>query len=78
LRDVVKDEIEKLLQVDFIYVIYNSIWVSPLVVVPKKNGKWIFCMDYKALNKDTSGITFLYLSLIRYLKTLLEKIFFIS
>ncbi|XP_059070389.1 uncharacterized protein LOC131860053 [Cryptomeria japonica] len=28
-------------------------WVSPLVVVLKKNGKWHICVDYRALNKAT-------------------------
>jgi hypothetical protein len=40
LRDIVKEELQKLLDVDFIYPISDSRWVSPLVIVPKKNGKW--------------------------------------
>ena len=51
--DIVKQEIEKLLQVGFIYPISDSQWVSPLVIVPKKNGKWIICVDYRELNKAT-------------------------
>lgn len=53
LRDVVKEELQKLLNVGFIYPILDSRWVSPLVVVPKKNGKWHICVDYRALNKAT-------------------------
>eukprot|EP00253_Pinus_taeda_P005557 PITA_05557 len=30
-----------------------SEWVSPLVLVPKKNGKWRIYVDYKELNKST-------------------------
>ena len=40
LKDIVKEELQKLLNVNFIYPISDSHWVSPLVIVPKKNGKW--------------------------------------
>lgn len=53
LRDIVKEELQKLLNVNFIYPISDSRWVSPLVVVPKKNGKWWICVDYRELNKAT-------------------------
>ena len=53
LKEIVKKELQKLLQVGFIYPIYDSQWVSPLVVVPKKNGKWRICVDYRELNKAT-------------------------
>eukprot|EP00253_Pinus_taeda_P029953 PITA_29953 len=53
LKEVVKDELQKLLDVNFIYPISDSKWVSPLVVVPKKNGKWRICVDYRELNKAT-------------------------
>lgn len=36
LREFVKEELQKLLNVNFIYPISNSQWVSPLVVVPKR------------------------------------------
>ena len=39
LRDVVKEELQKLLDVDFIYPISDSQWVSPLVLVLKKDGR---------------------------------------
>ena len=38
LREIVKEELHKLLNVNFIYPISDSQWVSPLVIVPKK--KW--------------------------------------
>jgi hypothetical protein len=54
LKDIVKEEIQKLLNVRFIYPISDSKWVSPLVVVPKKvTGKWIICVDFRELNKAT-------------------------
>ena len=53
MHDIVKEELQKLLNVCFIYPILDSRWVSPLVVVPKKNGKWHICVDYQALNKAT-------------------------
>eukprot|EP00253_Pinus_taeda_P028310 PITA_28310 len=40
LREIVKEELQKLLNAGFIYPISDSEWVSPLVIVPKKNGKW--------------------------------------
>eukprot|EP00253_Pinus_taeda_P035613 PITA_35613 len=53
LREIVKEELQKLLNVNFIYPISNSRWVSPLVIVHKKNGKWRVCIDYRELNKST-------------------------
>jgi hypothetical protein len=39
LKEIVKEELKKLLNVNFIYPISDSQWVSPLEIVPKKNGK---------------------------------------
>ena len=38
---------------DSSYPIYNTEWVSPIVVTPKRNGKWSICIDYKNLNAAT-------------------------
>jgi hypothetical protein len=47
LKDTVKEEIHKLLNVGFIYPISDSKWVSPFVVVPKKvTGKWRIYVDF--------------------------------
>jgi len=40
LREIVKDELQKLLNVNFIYPISHSQWVSSLVITTNKNGKW--------------------------------------
>lgn len=50
LRGIVKAKLQKLLDARFIYPISNSEWVSPLVIVPKKGGKWRVYVDYKELN----------------------------
>ena len=48
LKDIVKEELQKLLTASFIYPISDSKWVSPLVVVPKKvTGKWCICVDFR-------------------------------
>jgi hypothetical protein len=47
------EELQKLLNVNFIYPIYDSQWVSPLVIVPKKNSKWHVFIYYHELNKFT-------------------------
>ena len=53
LKDIVKEELQKLLDARFIYRILDSGWVSPLVLVPKKNGKWKIFFYYRELNKAT-------------------------
>ena len=52
-RDIIKSELQNLLNAGFIYPISDSQWVSPLVIVPKKGGKWHVCVDYKELNSAT-------------------------
>ncbi|MCO5587739.1 hypothetical protein L7F22_041691 [Adiantum nelumboides] len=46
-------EVRKLLSAGFIYPVDNSSRVSPVVVTPKKNGKWRVCVDYRPLNEAT-------------------------
>jgi hypothetical protein len=53
LKDIVKEELQKILQANLIYPISDSQWVYPLVIVPKKNGKWRICVDIRELNKAT-------------------------
>ena len=56
----VKEEIEKLLGVGFIQPMKKSIWLSPIVVVPKKNGKIRVSVDYRKLNVATVMDAFAY------------------
>ncbi|CAG8790930.1 2368_t:CDS:2, partial [Dentiscutata erythropus] len=55
-NEFIRKEINKLKEQGLIIEI-NSPWVSPVVIVPKKNGKLHFCIDYWKLNivmkKDT-------------------------
>ena len=53
LQDIVKNELQKLLNVGFIYPILDSQWVSLLVIVPEKRVKWRVCIDYRELNLAT-------------------------
>ena len=59
---MVKEEIDKLLEVGFIYKVSYYEWVLPIVVVPKKNGKLRIYQDFKRLNsftrKDYSPLPF--------------------
>ena len=53
LKEIVQIELQKLLAVGFIYPILNSQWVSPLVTVPKKNGRLQVYIHYWELKKAT-------------------------
>ena len=48
-----KKEVNKLLKAGFIYPVETAEWVSPVVVAPKKDGKWRICVDFKPLNAAT-------------------------
>ncbi|KAL3683535.1 hypothetical protein R1sor_001557 [Riccia sorocarpa] len=51
--ETVKKEIEKLKEADFIYPVKEYDWLSPIVIVPNKNGKLRVCVDYRKLNEFT-------------------------
>jgi hypothetical protein len=50
---IVKQDINKLLVTGVIQSIKEATWLSPIVVVPKKNGKLKICMDFRKLKKTT-------------------------
>eukprot|EP00253_Pinus_taeda_P027923 PITA_27923 len=54
----------------------DSRWVSPLVIVPKKNGKWRVCIDYRELNKATLKYHFPLRFIDQVLDTLAGKKYF--
>ena len=49
----VKEQIGKLLRVGFIRPVKQATWLSPIVVVPKKNSKIRVCVDYRKINAAT-------------------------
>ena len=59
-REVIKQEVDKLLMIGMIIEIQYPQWLFNIVVVPKKNGKWSMCVDYSNLNdaclKDTFSL----------------------
>jgi hypothetical protein len=76
LREILEEELQKLLNAGFIYPISDSEWVSPLVIVPKKNRKWRVCVDYRALNKSTQKDHFSLPFIVQVLDSLSRKNFF--
>jgi hypothetical protein len=57
---VIKREIARLLDADFIKEVYHPDWLTNPVLVPKKNKDWRICVDYTDLNmackKDPFGL----------------------
>jgi hypothetical protein len=49
----VREDLDKLLDVGFIYPIKTTQWSFHLVIVLKKNGKLQICVDYRKLNAQT-------------------------
>ena len=52
MREVVDEQIDEMLEKGVIEP-SDSPWSSPIVIVPKKNGKFRFCIDYRKVNEVT-------------------------
>jgi hypothetical protein len=63
---IVKQDIDKLLAVGFIQPIEEATWLSPIVIMLKKNSKLIICVDFRKLNKATKKILILCHFLMKY------------
>jgi hypothetical protein len=48
---MVKEELDKLLEVGFIRLVETTEWISPVVLALKKNGKLRVCVNYKVYTK---------------------------
>ena len=48
----ITEEVQKLLNADFIREVYYPDWLANVVMIKKANGKWRMCVDFTDLNKD--------------------------
>ena len=48
---VVKEKVDRLKEVGVTKEVFYPKWLANIVVVKKKNGKWLVCMDFTNLNK---------------------------
>ena len=55
-REILEEEVSKLLVAGFIRRVDDADWLSPVVIVPKKNDKWRVCgfHTFKCGNQATS------------------------
>ena len=49
--NAIKEEVHKLVTVEFICEVYYPDWLANIVMVKKANGKWRMCMDFIDLKK---------------------------
>ena len=47
----IAEEVQKLLEADFIREVHYPNWLANVVMVKKANGKWMMCVDFTDLNK---------------------------
>ncbi|KAL0351199.1 UNVERIFIED_CONTAM: Transposon Ty3-G Gag-Pol polyprotein [Sesamum radiatum] len=48
---IIKEEVEKLLKINYIRPVQYPEWLANVVLVPKNNGKWRMCIDFTDLNR---------------------------
>jgi hypothetical protein len=58
---IVKQDIDKLLAYGFIQYVEKATWLSPIVIVPKKNGNPRICINFRKLNATTKKDPYHYL-----------------
>jgi len=57
-REIIGEEIHKLLTAGFIKEVHHPDWLANPVLVKKKNGKMRMCVDYTSLNKACPKVPF--------------------
>ena len=50
-KQVTKTEVQRLLDAGVIRPVKYPTWLSNVVLIKKKNGKWRMCVDFTSLNK---------------------------
>ena len=49
--NAIKEEVQKLATVEFIWEVYYPDWLANVVMVKKANGKWRMCVNFTNLNR---------------------------
>jgi len=57
-RKIIGEEIHKLFTTGFIKEVHHPDWLANPVLVKKKNGKMMMCVDYTSLNKACPKVPF--------------------
>ncbi len=49
-KEIIRQQLKEM-EADGIIEPSSSPWASPVILMPKSDGKWGFCVDYRCLNK---------------------------